>query len=369
MATPVFTAPAGQTSNFVDPPTNGTRFIAVNGAFLFLSVLMVSMRTWTRLFIVHSFGIDDYIMVIALILSAVLSAVTLEMLKWGLGRHMWDVPFDWYTPTYLKLDVISATIYCAATGCVKVSVLLFYLRIFPSRKFHLAVWVIIFIATGYNVASVFVNLLGCHPVSAVWDLSIRTATCINRSAFYFANAGLGIFTDFATVLVPVPWLRRLQVPLRQKVAIGCILTMGCFVGIVSCIRLATLFVLENTSDLTWTTVNPLLWSVIELNLGIAGGCMTALRPFVRQYFPRLLGLTSRGQKDYSNSRSRSRSHSHPLQSLPSASRPDFTGNKTQYSTTLHAGDNSSEEHILSGPSSGVLKGIVRTVEFDVKNDE
>lgn len=68
---------------------------------------------------------------------------------------------------------------------------------------------------------------------------------MNRPAFYFANAGLGIFTDFATVVVPMyvavwkknpgkcanfnfrPWLHRLQMPLGQKVAVAVILAMGC----------------------------------------------------------------------------------------------------------------------------------------------
>ena len=31
-------------------------------------------------------------MIIALVLSIVMTAVTLDMLNWGLGRHMWDVP-------------------------------------------------------------------------------------------------------------------------------------------------------------------------------------------------------------------------------------------------------------------------------------
>lgn len=32
------------------------------------------------------------LMIIALLLSIVMTAVTLDMLNWGLGKHMWDVP-------------------------------------------------------------------------------------------------------------------------------------------------------------------------------------------------------------------------------------------------------------------------------------
>ncbi|OQD79502.1 hypothetical protein PENANT_c049G00090 [Penicillium antarcticum] len=96
--TPAMPPPAGQTSNFVDPPYIGTKFLVVNCVFLPLAAVALFVRTWTRLFIVRSFGSDDYLMIIALLLSCVLTAVTLEMLNWGLGKHMWDVPIQYVSP-------------------------------------------------------------------------------------------------------------------------------------------------------------------------------------------------------------------------------------------------------------------------------
>jgi pyoverdine/dityrosine biosynthesis protein Dit1 len=111
-----------------------------------------------------------------------------------------------------------------------------------------------------------------------------------------------------------------------------------------------------------------MWCTIELNLGIFGGCVTAIRPFVRRYFPRLLGLSA------SDNTSKSRKYGHHLGSLPLSDRPNFTGRSHgQYSATLtthgQALDNDSEEHILS-PRANKQKdvdGIIHTVEFDVEN--
>ncbi|KAJ1715169.1 hypothetical protein NYO67_2714 [Aspergillus flavus] len=388
---PAMSPPAGQTSNFIDPPYIGTKFLVVNCVFLPIAAIALLIRTWTRLFIVRSFRwddcaslvhIDDAIllterpdfMIIALILSAAMTGVTLEMLNWGLGRHMWDVPAQYLSPWFMKLNVIAAIIYCAGTGFTKVSVLVFYMRIFPSRNFHRAVWSIVFIAAGYSVASVLANVLSCKPVDKAW-YPTKTGYCMNRPVFYFANAGLGIFTDFATVIVPIPWLRRLQMPLRQKIAVSCILAMGCFVGVVSCIRLSTLYTLLKSPDLTWSTTDALMWCTIELNLGITGGCITAVRPFVRRYFPRLLGLSYGNGYKYGDS---SRKYGHPLGSVPRANAPDFSNARSnQYSTlttattVMPAADNGSEEHILQYPEMPAKSadgiGIVRTVEFDVEN--
>ncbi|KAI9926339.1 hypothetical protein ASPWEDRAFT_698138 [Aspergillus wentii DTO 134E9] len=361
--TPAMAPPPGVTSNFINPMSRGDKYLAINCIFLPLAVIALVVRTWTRIFIVRNFRSDDYLMITSLILSIALTGVTLDMLNYGLGRHMWDVPLAHLTPYFLKLNVIAAILYCAATGFTKVSVLIFYLRIFPSRSFHISVWTIVFIAVAYNVASVLANVFSCTPIAKAWDLTIEHGICMNRPVFYFANAGLGIFTDFATVLVPIPWLRRLQMPLRQKIAVGCILAMGCFVGIVSCVRLASLYVLMNSTDLTWATTDALWWCTIELNLGIVGGCVTAMRPFVRRYFPRLLGLSS---ADYSSSRPTG----HPLNSIPREGQPSFTNGSHKYSATLTGGfGNESREHILSTlpVSSKEVDGIVRTVEFDIEN--
>ncbi|XHG03820.1 hypothetical protein AWENTII_007108 [Aspergillus wentii] len=373
--TPAMAPPPGVTSNFINPMSRGDKYLAINCIFLPLAVIALVVRTWTRIFIVRNFRSDDYLMITSLILSIALTGVTLDMLNYGLGRHMWDVPLAHLTPYFLKLNVIAAILYCAATGFTKVSVLIFYLRIFPSRSFHISVWTIVFIAVAYNVASVLANVFSCTPIAKAWDLTIEHGICMNRPVFYFANAGLGIFTDFATTLATTVadasttedcrWLysgngmfvsvTNLDRPFQSLIDHS--------VGIVSCVRLASLYVLMNSTDLTWATTDALWWCTIELNLGIVGGCVTAMRPFVRRYFPRLLGLSS---ADYSSSRPTG----HPLNSIPREGQPSFTNGSHKYSATLTGGfGNESREHILSTlpVSSKEVDGIVRTVEFDIEN--
>lgn len=108
------------------------------------------------------------------------------------------------------------------------------------------VYFMIFIAAGYEIASIFVNVFSCWPIHKAWDLTVQTGHCVNRPIFYFANAGLGIFTDFGTVAISMyapernahwrfkkltgcdsPELRKLQLPTKQKIAIGCLLATGC----------------------------------------------------------------------------------------------------------------------------------------------
>jgi hypothetical protein len=166
---------------------------------------------------------------------------------------------------------------------------MFYLRIFPSRNFHIAVWSIVFIAAGYSFASILANIFSCSPIAKSWDLSITTGSCMNRPVFYFANAGLGIFTDFATVTVPMyvalgtlvevsltyflledhgfvdckclfvrrlplavswPWDACKSRSFQCNYATASSDSNQYSVGIVSCIRLGTLYTLLKSPDLT-----------------------------------------------------------------------------------------------------------------------
>lgn len=135
---PAMPPPGNQKSNFIDPPYQGTKFLVVNCVFLPLAVIALAVRTWTRVFLVRNFRSDDCmftclpftlptlsmlygrvrltekdLMIIALILSIVMTAVTLDMLNWGLGRHMWDVPAvpdlsPWFMKVYTHIPSTTA---------------------------------------------------------------------------------------------------------------------------------------------------------------------------------------------------------------------------------------------------------------------
>lgn len=98
--------------------------------------------------------------------------------------------------------------------------------------------------------------------------------------------------------------------------------------------------------------------------------MTALRPFVRRYFPRLLGLSgaSRSGRKYRGNNSKSQSQQFQLDYRIRENPPDFSNGSNQYSTTLKiAGDNDSQEYILPWEVNNV-DGIMRVVECEVRSE-
>ncbi|KAG4415497.1 hypothetical protein IFR04_011369 [Cadophora malorum] len=354
-------APDGYTPDF-NRPYDATALIACIGVFLALAVITSAIRIYTRSRIVSELAIDDYLMLMALACSIVLTGFILNLLNYGLGKHLYDVPLNMLYPNFLFSNVLAAIFFCAATGFAKASILLFYGRIFPSRTFKLIILCLVVFTVSYSLASVLVNVFSCKPVSGSWDLALATtAVCINRPVFYFAQAGLGIFTDFATLAAPLPFLWKLQMPVRQKIGVSAVLMMGGFVCIVSIIRLLSIKTLLDSTDLTKATTPALMWCVIELNISIIGGNFPTLRPFLRKYVPALLG-TSKGR---TSATAQTRSGSHQLQSFD----PTYTStagkgfNKTTITgmdQKTHLGDNESEEYIIQSSARESETDLGRT---------
>ncbi|KAG9253094.1 uncharacterized protein F5Z01DRAFT_174234 [Emericellopsis atlantica] len=331
-----------------------------------LATVFMGIRVYSRQCIVGKLSFDDYVMGLAYACDAVMVGFTLNMLRYGMGKHIWNVPLTDLFPHFNLSNMVAAIFFCAATGFAKGSILLFYLRIFPAKAAHVAVWTAFAFTIAYSFTSVLVNIFACDPIKASWDFeAAKTAKCINRPVFYFAQAGLGIATDVITVLIPLPWLKSLKLPTRQKFYVAIMLTMGAFVCVISGIRLQSLKVLLNDPDLTRNTVLALMWCVLELNLSVIGGCIPTIKPLLKEFFPRLLG-TSRSRSTtggdiYLHS---SRKTGRTTDNGHSAVRPFHAG--------LHSatGDTGSEEFIISkaygsSMNGGVVEGKI-TRQYDIE---
>lgn len=114
------------------------------------------------------------------------------------------------------------------------------------------------------------------------------------------------------------------------------------------------------------SIDALIWCIVELNLGIAGGCVTAMRPFAQKYFPQLLGLSSNCISGNDHPLP-SDQNLHPLCSVPRTGKARLSFNY-QYSPTWRPrGDNLSQEHIL--PKAAGWDNIKCTMEIDPKDSE
>ncbi|KAJ5753262.1 hypothetical protein N7520_010179 [Penicillium odoratum] len=112
----------------------------------------------------------------------------------------------------------------------KLSILLFYLRIFTLRIFTLRTFRIFAYIVGTVVLShaigvLFAAVFHCLPIAYTWDTSI-TGTCFYQQRFYRWVSPPNIMTEVLLLVMPLPYVWKLQSSLGHKLALTGISLLG-----------------------------------------------------------------------------------------------------------------------------------------------
>lgn len=112
---------------------------------------------------------------------------------------------------------------CIASA--KVAILILYYKVFATRGFRIAVWTLAAIVAVWYVGTVLAGALICMPVEYNWNKNIKGhcgSTKLNRDL----NPLPWIITDFAILVMPIPMVRKLQLPRSQKFGLAGLFLLG-----------------------------------------------------------------------------------------------------------------------------------------------
>jgi hypothetical protein len=143
----------------------------------------------------------------------------------GLGKHVQIVP----GPDIQKLLIslyVGQIVYAIGLTIIKISILLLYRSLFPTRGMRLATNIIVGVCLAWGVESSLVGILSCLPVNAFWDSSIKNAHCINTNAFFIANSTPNVFIDIIILVLPVRKVFALKMVKRQKIVVTGMFSLG-----------------------------------------------------------------------------------------------------------------------------------------------
>ncbi|KAK8018957.1 hypothetical protein PG991_008147 [Apiospora marii] len=259
----------------LDGQGRGKEIIAILSVFSALSSIVVALRIYTRASILRSFGTDDAIIIVALILtigSAVAIGLVLLRLHHPLQRRL--VPDQGLDPAPVPAHLH------AETDTVD-----------GGRSAHLH--------PGLDGDALGAAATGVLPGGQVLEPSLP-GTCVDQLAVWYVMAGVNIITDFAIFIIPLPVIKSLQLPTKQKMLLVVVFGLGLFTCVISCLRIRTLKMASLTKDPNWDNTDAALWSFIELCIGVLTSSLPTLRPLIAAALPRQFGSSGRrGYQDYS----------------------------------------------------------------------
>ncbi|TKA78578.1 hypothetical protein B0A49_04343, partial [Cryomyces minteri] len=144
--------------------------------------------------------------------------------KYGLGKHS-DQQHDSDVEPYQKLLLVAGFFYYLGNTLVKLSLLVFYLRLEDRRAFRYAVFAMLFIIGTFGFGRCVAALCQCVPLSHLWNPK-QPGTCIHVVISYYVNGGIMMVTDLVIYLMPIQFLWRMEMPLKQKIGMFCLFMIG-----------------------------------------------------------------------------------------------------------------------------------------------
>lgn len=176
--------------------------------------------------------------------------------------------------------------------------------------------VMICLVTFKGVAYAMVFIFECKPIPAAWDIELRESNdntkCINIDGFFLAGAVNNLVLDVITYCLPYGMVRRLQVPRRQKIAIGTMLGLGLAACIAAIIRIVNIAEVFKSDDRTYINGKRWLWSVVEVHVTIFATALPSLKLLIQRYLPKILNDSPQcGGRPGDHQRSGGSSHLQP----------------------------------------------------------
>lgn len=142
----------------------------------------------------------------------------------GMGKHISTLSPE-ETTRFFKIFLADQFIYALTSPAVKLSIVLFYRKIFAVRKFRIAANYLIGTCVAWGTATFLSAALQCMPLAKFWDPSVN-GYCFNRAKFVLGIQGVNIFLDIVILCMPMPMVWRLQRPWQDKLALSGVFLLG-----------------------------------------------------------------------------------------------------------------------------------------------
>ncbi|KAK4698079.1 hypothetical protein P7C71_g98, partial [Lecanoromycetidae sp. Uapishka_2] len=203
--------------------------VAVSAVLSVFAILSVVLRFLARRHKGSHYFLDDYLIVFGLFLTL---GVTINNIVGvavgGIGENEYyrtDLDFAFPYPRELlpqgQVMFVLQILHTCAMPVIKASLLAFYLRLFPTPKFGIAVWAVGIYVFCWWISIFFATLFQCMPITSNWGTEpVQIGNCIaNIFVMYEVAALTNMFSDVAILILPFPVIVGLHMPRKHKVGV------------------------------------------------------------------------------------------------------------------------------------------------------
>jgi hypothetical protein len=193
-----------------------------------ISGAIVLLRFSSKFFANSELALDDWFILATLVTgipSTVLTSRTI--ISYGLGKDIWTL-----TPTkitdFIHVFYALEILYFAQVALLKLSLLFFYLRIFPGPMVRRLLWVTVIFDICFGMLFVLLAIFQCRPISYYWSGwdGEHQGTCLNVNGLAWSNAAISIVLDGWMLALPISQLFGLQLHWKKKIGVAMMFVVG-----------------------------------------------------------------------------------------------------------------------------------------------
>ncbi|KAI0378825.1 hypothetical protein F5Y04DRAFT_141083 [Hypomontagnella monticulosa] len=253
---PSLPPPAGVASNFDDPSNRNVLGLAVITTCLVITTISIVVRIYGKLFCVRKFMIEDYFAIAAFgTYVGCIYCCYWYLESIGYYVHEWDVRVrDFITLKYI-IHILS-NLYAVTMMIMKSSILEEWCRIFAPlglrRKFFWTCRAIMAVNIAYYSCQIIAENLTCFPHRRIWDRTVPGSKCIDSKAMALAASAINVTFDFVILVLPQRIIWKLTMPLKRKIGISLVFTIGVLACVAATTRLVYTVIYYKSRDVTYT---------------------------------------------------------------------------------------------------------------------
>ncbi|KAL4798061.1 hypothetical protein BDV19DRAFT_35430 [Aspergillus venezuelensis] len=255
--------------------------IAVRAVVLTLASLTTSvvvLRLYLRKFILRYFELDDFLVILALVAVNGFSALAYTFTYYGLGADTHNVPSQDLL-TWFKIYFGVECSYLVVGAIVRISLIVFIMSLFPTKTIRTAgISLMVFIGA-FTISMTLALALKCRPFSASFDKTTPDAKCWSSDTYFAVVMTQGVIMfvlDVIILALPFRPTWRLPMDTRERLMVLGLFAVGLVASVAALVRFSTLVHARDEKNFTKSAAWFLIWTEIELNLGLTAGSLSTL---------------------------------------------------------------------------------------------
>jgi hypothetical protein len=198
-----------------------------------------------------------------------------------------------------RLAVISLPLWAWCMAFIKMSICAMLLRLQQTVLWRRFLWGMIVATIIVSIYNMLFQVLQCIPLAAAWDLLgvMTDAKCISKEGIrinLYCISAFNIITDIISALMPFTFLKKVQIPLRERIVIGMLMGLGLFAAVASTLKAVYSATFGTGGDYNLEGITVGTWTVIEEQIAFIAACIPCLRSPFQRLLERVGILTPRG---------------------------------------------------------------------------